>query len=105
MVSAGSCWQIGSGEDFYITGQPWLANTDNHYISTVCEAFQNVKVQGLICIDRRAWDREVVMDLFNSRDQKCIFETPILEDASGDIIVWKHESSGTYTVKSAYRLL
>lgn len=56
-------------------------------------------------ISTKAWDRDVITDLFNHRDQECIFETPIYNNGSEDKIVWKYESSGMYTVKSAYRLI
>ncbi|KAL8090281.1 hypothetical protein AgCh_039666 [Apium graveolens] len=105
VVSAGACWQIRSGGDVNIIGQPWLANTGNPYISTECEAIQNNKVQGLMCIDKREWDKEVILDLFNRRDQKCILDTPISKNGSGDTIIWNLEKSGMYTVKSAYRLI
>lgn len=103
VVSAGACWRIGSGNEVDISGQPWLADPENSYITTESESFQQNKVTGLMCLDSRAWDHEVVKDLFNSRDQKCILETPIYE--GDDIIYWKHDFSGEYTVKSAYKLI
>ncbi|KAL8156505.1 hypothetical protein AgCh_001560 [Apium graveolens] len=86
-----------------ILSQPWLANIDNSYVTTVSDTIQHNKVQGLMYIDRKEWDQEVVQDLFNHRDQRCILETPICEGE--DTIIWKHEISGENTVKSAYRFL
>lgn len=105
VVSSGVCWKISSGEHISITGQPWLAKTDNAYITTVCESIQNGTVQGLMHTDRREWDQEVIKDVFNGRDQKCILETPIYDNGAEDTILWNHENSGTYSVKSAYRLI
>lgn len=105
VVSAGVCWKIGSGENINITGQPWLANVDNSYISTVSESFLNCKVQGLMHTGSREWDQDVIRDLFNERDQTCILETSLGTNDVEDSMVWKYEKSGTYSVKSAYRLI
>lgn len=80
LVSAGACWKIGTGSCIDIVGQPWLANTDNSFVTTVNQTLQQNKVQSLMHIHRREWDREVVQDLFNVRDQMCILETPICAD-------------------------
>lgn len=55
-------------------------------------------------IDRREWDHDVIKDLFNQRDQERILHTPISAEGEVDSITWKFELSGTYTVKSAYKL-
>ncbi|XP_074373800.1 uncharacterized protein LOC141714165 [Apium graveolens] len=55
-------------------------------------------------IGRRDWDHDVIKDLFNQRDQERILRTPISANEEVDKISWKFEISGTYTVKSAYRL-
>lgn len=52
----------------------------------------------------KEWGHEVINDLFNQRDHERILHTPIYEDERVDKISWTHEISGTYTVKSAYRL-
>ena len=55
-------------------------------------------------IDRREWDHDVIKDLFNQRDQERILHTPNSAEGEVDSITWKFELSGTYTVKSAYKL-
>ncbi|XP_074336955.1 putative mitochondrial protein AtMg00310 [Apium graveolens] len=72
VVSAGVCWRIGSEESVEISGQPWLTDMDNPYVTTVSDSFQNNKVKALMRIDNKVWDHEVITDLFNLRDQKCI---------------------------------
>lgn len=48
---------------------------------------------------------DVVRDLFNVRDQQCIFNTKPDVNSAVDRLYWSNEVSGIYSVKSAYRLL
>ncbi|XP_074359733.1 uncharacterized protein LOC141699810 [Apium graveolens] len=50
-------------------------------------------------------DDEILKDLFNDRDQDCIRSVPLNEDMRQYRIYWSKESSGEYSVRSAYRLL
>lgn len=56
-------------------------------------------------IGTREWDREVVQDLFEMRDQMLIYGIPLSNRHDDDIRYWCRERSGRFTVKSAYKLL
>lgn len=66
-------------------------------------ALDQNNVSSLMCEDRREWDEEILRDLFNDRDQRCIRNITIGE--SGDCLYWSKESTRHYSVRSAYRLL
>lgn len=51
------------------------------------------------------WDREIIADLFNQRDQQCILNTTVGDGSGVDMLYRNEEGSGDYTVRSAYRLL
>lgn len=56
-------------------------------------------------IDSRQWDTDIILDLFNVRDQQCIFNTSINSRVAEDRIYWSKEVNGDYSVRSACRLL
>lgn len=105
IVAAGARWRIGPGTQVNITGQPWLADGNDPFITTVSHSVDNRCVASLFCMDRKEWDVEVVRDVFNMRDQECIFDMIIEEDLEEDVLYWKMEQSGVYSVKSAYKYL
>lgn len=51
------------------------------------------------------WDMDLVLDLFNERDVALILDISISTATIEDNWFWKLERSGSYFVKSAYRLL
>ncbi|XP_074374595.1 uncharacterized protein LOC141715006 [Apium graveolens] len=48
---------------------------------------------------------DVVRDIFNERDQSCILNTHIIESIGEDSMYRRLESSGVYSIRSAYKLL
>lgn len=86
-------------------GQPWLANDHNPFVTTISPALNGHTVSSLMCKDRREWDEEVLTDLFNDRDQQCIRSIVLSESDNEDCLYWSKESTGLYTVRSAYKLL
>lgn len=59
----------------------------------------------LMCTDRKEWDIDVIKNLFNDRDKRCILNIPVGVDNSEDTLYWRFEQSGNYSVKSAYKFL
>lgn len=72
IVASGVRRRIGSGEKNNIIEQPWLVNENDPYITTVSQSIENSCVASLFCMDMKDWDVEVVMDVFNVRDQESI---------------------------------
>lgn len=69
VISSGSSWRIGRGNDIKIIGQPWLNNEENSYITMTSPSLTNQPVSSLFCTGTKEWDMEVVTDIFDSRDQ------------------------------------
>lgn len=105
VISDGAAWRIGNGKDIHILNQPWLNCKVNPYVTTISPALVNQKVESLFRIGMKECDTEIIEDVFDSRDQEVIFNTKIEQDLEMDVLNWKLEFSGQYSVKSAYRLL
>ncbi|XP_074374335.1 uncharacterized protein LOC141714732 [Apium graveolens] len=105
VISAGSNWRIGTGKEITILGQPWLNNVENPFTSTVSPALTNQTVFSLFCTGTKDWDMDVINDIFDDRDKLCIVNTRVEQDLDKDILCWRLENSGQYSVKTAYKLL
>ncbi|XP_063941746.1 uncharacterized protein LOC135149877 [Daucus carota subsp. sativus] len=105
LLRAGARWMVGAGTNISIANQPWLQDEENPYITSSSPSFENNTVASLMTLNDRSWDVEIIRDLFNVRDQQCILRTPIRNSQSEDTIYWCKESSGVFTVKSAYKFL
>lgn len=90
LIFAGARWRVGSGKQILISGQPWLVEDNT--------------VASLMCTDYKVWDIDLVKDLFNDRDQKCILSLNVDSDNTEDVLFWRFDR-GNYSVKSAYNFL
>lgn len=105
VVMAGARWNVGSGTSINILGQPWLQEEVNPYITSELQGMNCAKVSNIMSLDQRCWDKEIVADIFNNRDQHCIKKITLTDDTSEDRLYWGKEISGEYSVKSAYKML
>lgn len=76
VVSAGARWKVGNGKKIKVVGQPWLEDNANPYVTSDLQGLESATVHSLRTMDGQQWDRDVLVDLFNYRDQQCISNTP-----------------------------
>lgn len=69
VISAGMRWKIGFGNSVNIIGQPWLLDDNNPFITSNVQGLENHKVSDLMSMEYRAWDEDILRDMFNVRDQ------------------------------------
>ncbi|KAM6577068.1 hypothetical protein CsatB_028905 [Cannabis sativa] len=105
VVQMGARWKVGSDSKVAVTGEPWLLFGDNPCITSIHPALSTAVVGNLMEIGGERWDLELLQDLFNSRDVAAISSVPILQHPAADELVWHHELSGNYSVKSAFNLI
>ncbi|XP_060974183.1 uncharacterized protein LOC133039333 [Cannabis sativa] len=96
---------IGTGSSTSILHHPWLPDSGNPYITSSHIGLIGHTVSSLFSIDERSWDTDLVRDMFNDRDANLILSIPLSFSASSDFWSWSNESSGHFSVKSAYRSL
>ncbi|KAL8113024.1 hypothetical protein AgCh_020371 [Apium graveolens] len=98
--------RIGNGDRTRIWKVPWLPDVDNGYLSTDMPLeLQNATVSGLMEIDHRRWDEEVISDLCNDRDKELILSIPLSMGTREDGWYWLLDPKGNFTVRSGYRFL
>ncbi|KAK8972359.1 hypothetical protein V6N11_034252 [Hibiscus sabdariffa] len=62
-------------------------------------------VSGLIDASTKTWKLDVLNDLFDVEHVSKICTIPLSKLGMCDELIWRHDGSGSYTVKSGYRLL
>ncbi|KAM6542808.1 hypothetical protein CsatB_007255 [Cannabis sativa] len=105
LVHRGARRTIGTGISTPILHQPWLPDPDNPYITSSHVGLLGHNVNSLFMLEERNWDTELVRDMFNNRYANLILSIPLSFSASSDFWSWSKESSGLFSVKSAYQLL
>ncbi|XP_016683863.1 uncharacterized protein [Gossypium hirsutum] len=105
LIGEGILWRVGNGDRVNIWNDPWLPGRENNRIpiqkiwpawTTVNQLFSN---------GNSIWNRELVHKLVDVDTANRIFSIPISEQRPEDVLVWKHEGSGEFTVRSGYRVL
>jgi hypothetical protein len=75
---------------------------DNYDVSHVTGG---PSVQSLIDTTAKAWNVNVIQQVFSPEITRRILDTPLIDQVTDDRLVWKAERNGYYSVKSAYRLV
>ncbi|VFQ81500.1 unnamed protein product [Cuscuta campestris] len=104
LLHTGIRWKVGPGTNISIWEDPWLMDNENPFITT--------ENPGSIALTRvsdlrspNGWDWPTIDAIFNARDRQCIEAIPLTGSSSNDMLIWAHDKSGIYTVKSAYKAL
>lgn len=105
IILTGSIWRIGNGKDVQILDQPWLNDMENAFVVTRSPNLVNQKVASLFETCTTNWDLDMVSDLFEERDKRCILNTMVEQSLSSDLLTWQLEDTCQFSVKSAYNML
>ncbi|KAH1064911.1 hypothetical protein J1N35_029898 [Gossypium stocksii] len=84
LIVEGIIWRIGNGTRVNILNDPWLPGLENS-INT--------------------WNKELIGSLVDKNQFKRILAIPINSNELEDMVVWKHEATGEFSVKSGYQVL
>lgn len=60
---------------------------------------------GFKSMGERKWKQELIYNTFSATNATQILHIPLAAEAHDDWLVWGDESSGEFSVKSAYKLL
>ncbi|XP_060968346.1 uncharacterized protein LOC133035920 [Cannabis sativa] len=97
-------WLVGDGSRVSILKDPWLKDDVNPFNVSSHPSLTNKMVNSLMEVDKIEWDNEIILDMFNDRDQRLIWQIPLSAMSTDDSWYWAKENNGFFSVKSAYRL-
>ena len=101
IICEGSKWKVGDGRTIGISTHNWLS----YEPVFLGEQQQGLMVKDLIDGHKKQWDRERIFDLFAHRTRMEILAIPLQQDAGRDTLIWKETKSGSFSVKSAYKVV
>lgn len=104
-MKAGTRWRIWSGEKVRVLDDAWLNDIAHPFVVSQHPTLVNKCVAALMKLGEKFWDREVIIDLFDERDQHLIPGIPLSRRQEEDIRYWYKDDKGLYTVESAYKLV
>ncbi|KAJ1695560.1 hypothetical protein LUZ63_012258 [Rhynchospora breviuscula] len=99
-------WSIGNGNMCPALGEPWFVGWRNHNPTTLF--LQNLKVKDLLLASSGFWDLPSLLSNFNLTSAMHILSDPHclpIPDGPPDRLIWKPDSTGIFTVKSAFKTL
>uniref|UniRef100_A0A803QSB3 RNase H type-1 domain-containing protein n=1 Tax=Cannabis sativa TaxID=3483 RepID=A0A803QSB3_CANSA len=105
LLQMGVSRSIGDGKATSILADPWLPDLDNKFVTTYHPSLVGRTVDSLLQMERKAWDVEVINDIFNPHDSALILSIQMCDSRREDCWSWSKETSGIYSVRSAYKLL
>lgn len=86
VILAGAKWKVGLGTNIKMVGQPWLPDDQNPYVTSISPTLCDNTVSSLLSLDSKTWDEDILRDLFNDRDQKCVRSIKLSEEEGEDIL-------------------
>jgi hypothetical protein len=106
VITKGSCWRIGNGKSINIWNDNWLPFQSNFKPYTKAPAQTTLShVNDLIDSNTNDWNQAIIESTFYPIDQIHIPQLPIINSFEEDEIMWMHEHSWQYSVKSGYKAL
>ncbi|KAG6718118.1 hypothetical protein I3842_04G134700 [Carya illinoinensis] len=101
----GCKWRVGDGKAINIWSDFWLPNHKLVPVSgSTTQSQLNWKVSELIDDRTRSWDVEKVRRCLPPREAEEVLHMVLTSISRPDELVWEHEKSGQFSVRSAYRL-
>lgn len=112
MLLKGGRWNVGNGRKIHILDDVWLPGfrelRKEIALQDPQQAGRTEELEGQVVslIDNQTkwWNMPKVRSLFNPKISEAILRQHPSYTDEEDICIWKHERSGYFSVKSAYRL-
>lgn len=103
LLKEGLMWSVGNGDSINFWQDVWVPGLSNSKLSNLSgSSALNTKVADFVDFSTLAWDQEKLQGLVLEEELREIQKIPISFTNRADKLIWRHTSSGSYTVKSGY---
>ncbi|KAA3472112.1 reverse transcriptase [Gossypium australe] len=100
LIAAGLCWRIGNGKSINIWNDPWVPGTGQSCLSVQNMNIHWQTVNQLIDEQSFTWKKDIIHKLVDCDKAKRILNIPLARSDEEDLLVWRHDNTGVYSVKS-----
>ncbi|CAJ2647159.1 unnamed protein product [Trifolium pratense] len=105
LIRAGCRWRIGDGNNIPLWNENWLADAlPLEPINHNNLMYSGFTVSDLMENDSKDWNVRRISSMFDQTSVARILATPLYPSVSDDRRLWRGESKGEYSVRSAYRI-
>ncbi|GMI66103.1 hypothetical protein HRI_000279600 [Hibiscus trionum] len=105
LLEKGYGWRIGDGKSVNIWTDPWLLDTATGRLHVLNSNPSYSKVSELINSTSNSWNRDIINSIFNPAQASSILSIQLPHYSREDLIIWRADKSGMYSVRSGYKLL
>ena len=105
LIKKGSFWRIGNGKSVWIYIDAWLPSPEGRISSPILHLAPESTVDSLIDSATGWWNINLIDWYFHPPEARLIKSLPLSSIPLPDSLVWSSEKSGSYSVKSGYKLL
>ena len=105
LIEKGSFWRIGNGNSVRIYTDAWLPSPKGRISSPMLQLVLLSTVVSLIDSATGWWNINLIDRCFHPLEARLIKSLPLSSIPLPDSLVWSSEKSGSYCVKSGYKLL
>jgi ribonuclease HI len=105
ILRAGNRWRIGNGNNIPLWNESWLADAlPLEPVNNNDLFYADFFVSDIMEHNPKRWNSDIVLSLFDEPSAARILATPLYPSVTDDRRIWRGESNGDYSVKSAYRI-
>ncbi|KAH1067121.1 hypothetical protein J1N35_032108 [Gossypium stocksii] len=97
--------RIGNGKKVNIWNDHWLPGPGNSRLLVQAIDTRWSTVDQLINAEDGTWNREIISKIVEGPQIHRIINIPLSSSRVQDVLVWRHDAFGDYSVKSGYRVL
>ncbi|CAL1410909.1 unnamed protein product [Linum trigynum] len=105
LIKKGYRWRVGNGESIDIWLDRWIPSSEGYKVTSPGTRIgETTSVAELMEVETRTWRYDLLQTHFNMEDQKQIEKILIPQQPCKDEKIWTKETTGIYSVRSAYKL-
>jgi hypothetical protein len=106
VLKEGLIWRVGNGRSVRIWKGRWVPNPSTFKIFSLPTVLDpDVKVCDLVDTDSKWWNFPLLESLFSSDEVEKIKEIPLSSTNQEDVLIWRGNKNGVFSVKSEYHML
>ena len=103
-LKKGLIWRVGDGRKINIQRDQWIPRKEGLKTTNVIHRSRLRWVNQLMRPDGSGWNTNLIHQLFYRFDAEAICSIKLPKSEVEDCLAWHYEKTGTFSVRSAYRL-
>ncbi|KAL0013274.1 hypothetical protein SO802_000343 [Lithocarpus litseifolius] len=98
LIEKGACFLLGDGKSINIWADPWVPWTEDFMPKPRIDDYLQLPNKAHHVIDHnfKAWDEDMVKEVFSAKDAQAILSIPIPHHPKQDRLIWLPDSQGTF---------